>query len=603
MHSSLLLQLKSLPEKPGVYRFFDENGIVLYVGKAKVLKKRVSSYFTKTHQDPRMRILVSKICDIQFTVVDTEWEALLLENSMIKQFRPRYNAMLKDDKSYPWLAISKEEFPRLYYTRNPNPKKEELFGPYSSLRFMHTLLETLFTLFPIRTCKILQKTGRPCLQYHIKKCAAPCAGHISPEEYKENILKAIKIVKGNNSEALRQLKVEMMHYAEIWEFEKAQVIKERIEILESYRGKSIVVNPEISFCDVFSLAENESDAFVNFMRIMEGAIVQTFTLEIKNNLNNSKEELLAMAMAEIEKRFGALSPELILPYSIDIQKEKTNFTIPLRGDKKKLLELSLKNAKVSMLEKLKRQELADPERHQNRILTALQKALGMQKLPETIECFDNSNTQGDEPVAAMVHFKKGKPDKKEYRHFNIKTVIGPDDFASMFEVVQRRYSRLLEENKPLPDLIIIDGGKGQLNAAHQALIELKIQDKIMLIGIAKRLEDIYRVGESLPLFIDKKSEAQKLLQRIRDEVHRFGITHHRKRRSKKSIHSELDDIKGIGATTKEKLLKHFKSITKIKSATFEEVAEVIGKAKAKLIKQNIFGVFLCPICFCTFLIL
>jgi len=577
--------LRSLPEKPGVYRFFDENGIILYVGKAKVLKKRVSSYFTRTHEDTKLRAMVSKICDIQFTVVDSEWEALLLENSMIKQFRPRYNAMMRDDKTYPWLAISKEEFPRLFYTRNPNPKKEELFGPYSSSRFMYTLLDTLFTLFHVRSCKIMQKKGRPCLQYHIKKCAAPCAGHISVEEYRESIQKVIKIIKGHNSEALRQLKVEMMRYADTWEFEKAQHIKEKIEILESYRGKSIVVNPEVSHCDVFSLEEGSNNAFVNFMRIVEGAIVQTFTLEIKNNLNKSKEELLPMAMAEIEERFGTLLQEVIVPFSIDIQKEKTNFIIPLRGDKKKLLELSQKNAKISMLEKQKRQELADPAQHQNRILSSLQKDLGMPRMPQTIECFDNSNTQGDEPVAAMVHFKNGKPDKKEYRHFNIKTVIGPDDFASMYEVVKRRYARLVEEKKPLPDLIIIDGGKGQLNAAYQALTDLSIQDKMMIIGIAKRLEDIYKVGESIPVFIDKKSEAQKLLQRIRDEAHRFGIAHHRKRRSKKNIHSELDDIKGIGVATKEKLLKHFKTVSKIKSATIEEIIEVIGKKRANFVYQ------------------
>jgi len=579
------LKIKSLPENPGVYRFLDENGAVIYVGKAKSLKKRVSSYFSKKHEEPKLRILVSKIRNIEFTVVDTEWEALLLENSMIKQFRPRYNALLKDDRSYPWLAVTKETFPRLYYTRNPNAKKEELFGPYSSGRFMHTLLDTLFALFPVRTCKILKKGARPCLQYHIKKCAAPCAGHISPEEYNENFAKIIKIIKGNHSEVLRQLKTEMMQYADTWEFEKAQVIKEKIEILESYHGKSVVVNPEISDCDVFSIEKGTDLAFVNFMRIVEGAIVQTVTLEIQNNLDHNEEELLLMAMAEMEERFGLLSKEVILPFRTDFQKEKTNFTIPVRGDKKKLLELSQKNAKVALLEKQKRQELADPERYQNRVLLALQKEIGMQTLPKTIECFDNSNTQGDEPVAAMVHFKDGKPDKTEYRHFNIKTVTGPDDFASMFEVVRRRYSRLIEEEKPLPDLIIIDGGKGQLSAAYKALKELRIQDKVMMIGIAKRLEDIYRVGESLPIFIDKKSEAQKLLQRIRDEVHRFGITHHRKRRSKKSIHSELDDIKGIGAVTKKKLLKHFKSVSKIKAATFEEIAAVIGNAKAKLIND------------------
>jgi len=582
-----LIRINALPEKPGVYCFLDENGVIIYIGKAKVLKKRVASYFTKTQKYPKLSVLVSKIRNVQFTVVDTEWEALLLENSMIKQFRPRYNAMMKDDKTYPWIAIRKEKFPRLYVTRNPNPNKEELFGPYSSLRFMHTLLNTLYDLFPIRTCKILPKKGRPCLQYHIKKCAAPCAGLISTEEYHENIRKVTNIIKGNFSEVFKQLKTEMMRFAEIWAFEKAQLIKEQIEVLETYRGKSVVVNPEISYCDVFSLEEGNNCAFVNFMRIVEGSIIQTFSLEIQNDLGNTKEELLLMAMAEVEKRFGPLSQELIIPFSVDLHKEKTHFTIPLRGDKKKLLELSQKNAKISLLEKQKRIELADPERHQNRILLALQKDLGMKRLPETIECFDNSNTQGDEPVAAMVHFKNGKPDKKEYRHFNIKTVTGPDDFTSMYEVVKRRYSRVLEEGNPLPDLIIIDGGKGQLSAAQQALKELNIHDEVMMIGIAKRLEDIYRVGEGMPVFMDKKSEAQKLLQRIRDEVHRFGIAHHRKRRSQKSIHSELDDIKGIGTVTKEKLLKHFKTVTKIKSASYEELAKVIGNAKAKLFKIEI----------------
>ena len=577
--------LKSLPEKPGVYQFYDEKGNILYVGKAKVLKKRVSSYFTKKQYYPKLVVLVSKIYDIQYTVVDTEWEALLLENSMIKQFRPRYNAMLKDDKSYPWLAVSNEKFPRLYYTRNPNSKKEELFGPYSSLRFMHTLLDTLFEMFPVRTCKIMYKNRRPCLQYHIKKCSAPCVGYISEEEYNENISKVIKIIRGYHSDVIRQLKSEMMLYAERWEFEKAQIIKEKIEILETYRGKSVVVNPDISHCDVFSMEEDENHAFVNFMRIVEGAVVQTYTLEILNHLRNTQEELLEMAMAEIEKRFGELSQEVICPFEIEINKEKTNFTVPKKGDKKKLLDLSQQNAKISLLQKQKQQELAEPERHQNRVLQALQKDLGMNSLPKTIECFDNSNTQGDEPVAAMVQFVNGKPNKKEYRHFNIKTVTGPDDFASMFEVLRRRYKRLSEEQKPLPDLIIIDGGKGQLSAAFQALTELNIQDKVMMIGIAKRLEDIYKVGESLPVFIDKKSESQKLLQRIRDEVHRFGITHHRKRRSKKSIHSELDDIKGIGEKTKHKLLVHFKSISKIKSATFEELSQIIGTDKAKKINN------------------
>ena len=581
----IALILKTLPTKPGVYRFLDETGKIIYIGKAKVLKKRVSSYFNKNHELGKVRVMVTKIVDIQTTVVDTEWEALLLENSMIKEFRPRYNVMLKDDKTYPWIAITKDDFPRIFATRQPDKSKQELFGPYPSGRFMHTLLETIFEVFPIRTCKMINQHARPCLQYHIKKCAAPCAQLITKEEYQSNIKKAIEIIKGNNNNVIKQLREEMMQYAIAWEFEKAQLIKEKIGILESYKGKSVVVNPEITNCDVFSITMEEDAAFINFLRIVEGSIIQAYTLELLKINDLNQEDLMLMAMVEIEKRFGPLSKEIIVPFIPEIKLDKVTFTFPQRGDKKKLLELSEKNVKFYILEKRKQEELVDPNRHANRVLKTLMTDLGMDQLPERIECFDNSNTGGDEPVAAMVCFINGKPDKKEYRHFNIKTVVGPDDFASMEEVIFRRYSRVLEEKTPLPDLIIIDGGKGQLGAAYQALSKLDLQDQIMMVGIAKRLEDIYKVGESLPIYIDKKSESQKLLQAIRDEVHRFGITHHRKRRAKKSIASELDQIPGIGPKTKDQLLSHFKSVKKIKEATLEELTELLGPSKAEILRK------------------
>lgn len=579
----IALILKTLPLKPGVYRFLDESGRIIYIGKAKQLKKRVSSYFNKNHELGKVRVLVTKIADIHTTVVDTEWEALLLENSMIKEYRPRYNVMLKDDKTYPWIAVTKDDFPRIFATRQPDKTKQELFGPYPSGRFMHTLLETICEVFPIRTCKLITQHTRPCLQFHIKKCAAPCANLISKEEYQANIKKAIEIIKGNNNNVIRQLRDEMMQYAHDWEFEKAQMMKEKIEILETYKGKSVVVNPEITNCDVFSIQLEEDAAYINFLRIVEGSIIQAYTLELLKIIDLNQEDLLLMGMVEIEKRFGPLSKEIIVPFIPAIKLDKVSFTYPQRGDKKKLLELSEKNVKFFILEKRKQEELVDPNRHATRVLKTLMTDLGMLQLPERIECFDNSNTGGDEPVAAMVCFINGKPDKKEYRHFNIKTVVGPDDFASMEEVIYRRYSRVLEEKMPLPDLIIIDGGKGQLGAAYQALTKLNIQNQVMMIGIAKRLEDIYKVGESLPIYIDKKSESQKLLQNIRDEVHRFGITHHRKRRARKSIASELDQITGIGPKTKDQLLSHFKSVKKIKDLPKEELKKVIGNAKGEIV--------------------
>src|SRR5574344_313738 len=579
------LILSSLSTKPGVYRFLDENDKVIYVGKAKNLKRRVSSYFNKTHESPKLRILVSKIRDIHTVIVDTEWEALLLENTLIKQYKPRYNILLKDDKTYPWIAVSKEEYPKIYVTRNPNRHENEIFGPYASLKYMHTLLRMIFEIFPIRNCKIFHKGQRPCLQYQIKRCAAPCAGYISKEEYQDNIHKIIEILKGNSNLIIKQLQEEMLACADKWEFEKAQVLKNKIDILTQFKGKSVVVNPEITNLDIFSIVEDEQSAYVNFMRIVEGAVIQAYTIEIAHKLDKTKEDLLFLGMVEIQERFGKLNKDILLPFMPETTAGDFTFIIPQRGDKKKLIDLSLRNALTFMAEKNKRRDLVNPERHSLRVLSNLQKDLQMNVLPTHIECFDNSNTQGEEPVAAMVCFLNGKPDKKEYRHYNIKTVEGPDDFASMEEVIYRRYQRLLEEQKPLPNLVVIDGGKGQLSAAYKSLQKLELTDKIYMVGIAKRLEDIYRVGDALPLFIDKKSESQKLLQLIRDEVHRFGITHHRQRRSKKSIASKLDAAPGIGKVLSEKLLHEFKSVKRIEAAGEAELAAVIGKSKAAALKQ------------------
>lgn len=581
IRENLQLILKSLPEKPGVYRFFDENGTIIYVGKAKRLKRRVSSYFNKEHDSSKVRMLVTKIRDIQTTVVDSEWEALLLENSMIKQFKPRYNIMLKDDKTYPWIAVSKEEYPRVFATRNPNDSTMQLFGPYSSVKHMNILLETINMMFPLRTCRRIVKGDRPCMQYQLKKCAAPCCGLISVEAYQDNIRKIIDIIKGNRRQVIAQLKEEMMQHAEKWEFEDAAKLKTQIDTLENFVIKSVVVNPQITQLDVVGMEEENECAYISFLRIIDGAIVQAYTIEIDNKLDKTKEDLLWAGILEMKEKVGDLFPTIIVSFMPTIIPDGWDFQVPQRGEKRKLLELAEKNAHFYLLEKKKRQDLVNPERRSQRVLMALQQALGMQNLPKHIECFDNSNTQGEEPVAAMVCFMDGKPAKSEYRHFNIKTVVGADDFASMEEVVFRRYRRLLDEDKPLPDLVVIDGGKGQLNAAYRAVEALGVQDRIMLVGIAKRLEDIYKVGDEYPVYIDKKSEAQKLLQEVRDQVHHFGITHHRKRRSKTSIASALDGAPGIGKVLSQKLLKRFKTMAHIKEASMEELSAVIGQKKAE----------------------
>lgn len=581
IRENLQLILKTLPEKPGVYRFFDENGTIIYVGKAKRLKRRVSSYFNKEHDSGKVRLLVTKIRDIQTTVVDNEWEALLLENSMIKQFKPHYNILLKDDKSYPWLAITKEDFPRIFPTRHPEPHAMQLFGPYSSVKHMNALLNTISSMFPLRNCRRLVRNDRPCMQYQLKKCNAPCCGFVTAAEYQENIRKIIDIINGNRKEVISQLKADMMAHADKWEFEKANVIKKQIETLQDFVAKSVVVSPSLTKMDVFGIEEDEDCAYVSFLRIIDGAIVQAQILEINNKLDSSREDLLWDGILEMKERLGSLFPTVIVPIELSFSPEGWEWQVPQRGEKKKLLELAERNAHFYMLEKKKRQDLVNPERRSQRVLQALQQALGMKVLPRRIECFDNSNTQGDDPVGAMVCFIDGKPAKSEYRHFNIKTVVGADDFATMEEVLYRRYHRVLEEEKPLPDLIVIDGGKGQLNAAYRTLQALHIEDKLMVVGIAERLEDIYKVGDEFPIYIDKKSEAQKLLQQVRDAVHDFGINHHRNRRSKTSIASVLDTAPGIGPVLKKKLLTTFKSVKRIREANEADIAAVIGPKKAK----------------------
>ncbi len=579
----------SLPQNPGVYQYVDENGKIIYVGKAKDLRKRVSSYFTK-EQSGKLRVLVRRIRDIRFIVVETEMDALLLENNLIKQYQPRYNVLLKDDKSYPWICIKNEPFPRIFSTRNLIQDGSEYFGPYASGKMMKTLLELIHQLYPLRSCsynlskKAIEKGQyKVCLEYYIGNCKGACEGLQSQEEYDQMIVEIRQIIKGNIQSVVRTLKAQMMEYAELLEFEKAQEIKEKLEILENYRSKSVVVNSNIDNVDVFSIYDEPNTAWVNYLKVVEGAVVQSHSIEMRKKLDESPSELLALAIAELRQRMGSNAPEIILAFDPEIRLSQAKITIPKRGEKKKLLELSEKNARHYKMEVEKHRSLIDPERHQKRVLRQLQQDLHMKVLPEVIECFDNSNFQGDYAVAAMVRFRNAKPNKQEYRHFNIKSVEGPNDFASMEEIVYRRYSRLLKEEKELPQLIIVDGGKGQLNAAVNALDKLKLRGSIAIIGIAEGLEKIFFPGDDLPIFIDKRSESLKLIQHVRDEAHRFGITHHRKKFEKGFIDSELNQIKGIGEKTAQKLLLHFKSFKKISQASPQELQKVVGKAKATIL--------------------
>ena len=587
--------LSTIPEKPGCYQYYDARGTVIYVGKAKNLRKRISSYFQKEHENRKTRVLVKQIYDLRYIVVDSEADALLLENNLIKQYRPRYNVLLKDDKTYPSIVIKNEPFPRIFQTRNIIRDGSLYYGPYSSVHFIRTLLHLIKELYPIRNCKhaltpeaIGSGKYKVCLQYHIKRCKAPCVGMQLAEEYNRNIADIKEILKGNSSKVSELLLERMKVLAEEMRFEEAQEVKRQYDLVESFRLKSTVV-PMLHNVDVFSLDENETSFFINYMHVGSGAIVQVYTIEYQKKLDDEqKEYVLGLGIVEMRERFRSHANEIIVPFIPEgVFPEGISFTVPQRGDKRKLLELSLQNAKQYKVDKLKRSEKFNPEQRATRLLTTIQKDLHLPVLPMQIECFDNSNIQGTNPVAACVVFKKAKPSKKDYRHFHIKTVVGPDDFASMREIVTRRYTRLLEEKAPLPQLIIIDGGKGQLNAATEVLRELNLLGKITIVGLAKRLEEIFYPGDPFPLVLDKTSETLKVIQHLRDEAHRFGITFHRHMRSKGQIVSELDTIKGIGEKTKEALLKKYKSVKRIREAPSAELEELIGKKKATLVAEGL----------------
>ena len=588
--------LSAIPENPGVYMYFDENDKIIYVGKAKNLKKRVSSYFNKTQIDPKTQIMLRKIRNIHYLVVASEEDAFLLENNLIKEHRPRYNIMLKDDKTYPWIVIKDEAFPRIFLTRQKINDKSRYYGPYTSVQTVRHLLRFLTTLYPIRTCNhnltqenIEKNKFRICLQYHIKKCQGPCAGLQSEADYNNNVQVVEEILKGNSKEMSRLLYQSMMRLASEMRFEEAAALKERYEMLENYSAKSIVTSPNTTNVDVFSYDENEQSAYINYLHIVKGAIVRGCTIEYKKQLDETKENILAMGIIELRTRFESQAKEVIVPFLPDIEWSTVKWMIPQRGEKKELLRLSEKNVRQYKLDQLKQAEKLNPEQRSTRIMKTLQNDLHLKDLPIHIECFDNSNIQGTNPVSACVVFKKAKPSKKEYRHFNIKTVVGPDDFSSMYETVSRRYKRLAEENQPLPQLIVIDGGKGQLHAATDALKDLGLYGQIPIIGIAKRLEEIYFPTDPIPLYLDKNSESLKLIQQLRDEAHRFGISFHRNKRSKQQVASELDNIKGIGPIVKEKLLKKYKSVQRIKEATVAEVAELIGLSRAEVLFRGFEG--------------
>lgn len=587
-------QIAALPSLPGVYQYFNKNGKIIYIGKAKDLKKRVSSYFNKNHDNFKTQSLVKNIFELKYIIVETEQDALLLENSLIKKYQPKYNVLLKDDKTYPWITIKEEPFPRVIYTRKIIKDGSQYFGPFTSMFLVKTLIEFIRKTYQIRTCSLnLSKENvsrgkfKPCLQFHIGNCLAPCENRQSEFEYMENIRQIESILKGNISGVISLLRENMKKEAEQLRFEEALKQKQKLESLQNYRSKSIVVNPEINNIDVFSFQRDNGTIYINFLKVLQGSIVQSFTLEMKERIEETNEDLLLTGITEIRSKFFSNSIEIIVPFKPIIQFTGIKYTVPVKGEKKKLLELSERNVKYYILERKKEQfEQTKKPTFENRIdrfLKRVKQDLRLPVLPVHIECFDNSNIQGSNPVAACVVYKNGKPANREYRHFNIKTVSGPNDFASMKEIVSRRYKRLIEENLSLPQLIIIDGGKGQLSAAVEALENLELKGKIAIIGIAKRLEEIYFPDDQVPLYLNKNSETLKLIQRIRDEAHRFGITHHRNQRSKQMIVSELDQIKGIGSISKEQLFNHLKSVEGIKSASLDELSLLIGKNKGSII--------------------
>ncbi len=590
MNPQLELQLKTLPSEPGVYRYYDKNEALLYVGKAKNLKKRVLSYFNKNLLGSRTKIMVSKIARLETTVVNSEYDALLLENNLIKEHQPFYNIMLKDDKSYPWICIKNEDFPRIFLTRNVIKDGSEYYGPYARIRQAKVLIDIIKNLYKLRTCNLNLspknvESGKykVCLEYHIKNCNGPCENLESAENYDKKIDAIRGIIKGDFRKARKFLEDEMMHFAVNLEFENAQMVKERIAILEDYQIHTTIVSATIDDVDVFGMTSDETAAYINYFKIRNGSIVQSFTTEIKKILEETDEDILEEALIEIRQKFNSNSKEILLPFHLSVEIPNAKIIVPKVGDKKRIVELSEKNAKEYRIEKLKQVQIVDPERHTNRIMAEMQKLLRMPTEPRHIEGFDNSNIQGTNPVSACVVFRDGKPSKNDYRIFHPKTVEGANDFATMEEVIYRRYRRMLDEGDNLPHLILIDGGKGQLSSAVKSLKLLGLYGKITIIGIAKRLEEIYFPEDSIPLYLDKKSETLKILQRVRDEAHRFGVKHHRTRRKNSTIQTELSEIPGVGEKTIELLLQKLKSVKRIKESSRETLEEILGKSKGTLV--------------------
>lgn len=583
-------KISLLPDTPGVYIYYNAEGTVIYVGKAKNLKRRVSSYFNREHDILRTNLLVRAIADMSYVVVPTEQDALNLESSLIKQYQPHYNVLLKDDKSYPFIVVTNEHFPRVFVTRRNEKDGSKYFGPYTDSAMARIVVNLLRDIFPLRTCRhaitpeyVAKGRGRLCLEYHLKRCKGCCTGLISQEKYMEYIDTVKRILRGETRQVMDYLKDEMMRLASELKFEEAQVLKEQYKVMERYQAKSVIVSQTIDDIDVFGYDDNDRDFYVNYLHVTGGTVVKSVTFCYKRSLAEPAEELLSLAMSEISSSFGVTFREVVVRTVPDTEFEGVIFTVPQRGDKFHLLEVSEKNARQKRVEVVKIMEKRDPSIRTERILKQMMSDFRMNVLPQHIECFDNSNIQGTNPVASCVVFRGGKPSKKEYRHFNIKTVVGPDDFASMKEVLTRRYTRLMEEGEELPQLVIVDGGKGQLSAAVEAFNEMGIRGKVSLVGIAKRLEEIYFPGDSFPLYINKNSESLRIVQHLRDEAHRFGITHHRNRRSKSQTVSVLDSIEGVGQATRDKLLRHFRSLKKIREATLEQLAIIIGKSKAEIV--------------------
>ncbi|MBR5324446.1 MAG: excinuclease ABC subunit UvrC [Muribaculaceae bacterium] len=598
MNSETLNRIKNIisvmPEKPGVYQYFNKDGVIIYVGKAKNLKRRVSSYFNKNNQSIKTSMLVKHIEDLKYFIVESEEDALHLENSMIKEYQPKYNILLKDDKTYPWIVVKKEPFPRIFLTRTVVKDGSKYYGPYSNVNMAKVVLSLIKRLYPIRSCSFLLSNDRikdgkysKCLEFHIKNCNAPCVGLENSEKYDEYIKQARQILNGETTELSQILMQEMQQLSSELKFEEAQKIKEKFLLLENFRSKSVIVNSSVHNVDVFGYEDYEGTVYINYMNIREGAIVQSMTISYKKRIDEEKEDILALGVTELRERFESNAREVIVPFEFGVESKNYIVTVPQRGDKRHLLQISTKNAIQYRVDLTKQSEKLNPEQRTTRILTQLAKDFHLNELPRHMECFDNSNTQGTNPVSACVVFKNAKPSKKDYRHFNVKTVIGANDYATMQEVIHRRYKRLLDEGGELPQMIIVDGGKGQLSVAVETLKELGLYGKIAIVGIAEKLEEIYFPNDSVPLYIDKNSESLKVIQRMRDEAHRFGITHHRKKRSKAQVVSELDSIKGIGAKTKELLIKTFKSVKRIKEADYQDIANLIGKSKAEILIRGL----------------